>query len=103
MNLLLYPIIIPLIIGTAWLIVPGLKRIKEWGSLASMAFTFILSFIIFLSKPLEWTIAGKNVFIVDGLSGFILVAANLFGLLITLYSFSYMKDIEPLQGVWVPL
>jgi len=100
MNILLYPVIIPLIIGILWLIIPGLRRIKEWGSFFSMVITFIISFFIFLSKPLQWTVAGKDVLVLDGLSGFILLAANLFGVLIVLYSFTYMKEERELSSYY---
>ncbi len=94
MNILLYPVIIPLVIGTLLFLIPGLRRIKEWGSFCAMIIALMVSFFIYLSKPLQWTIAGKDILVADGLSGFILLAANLFGVLIVLYSFSFMKE-EP--------
>ena len=100
MNILLYPIIVPLLVGILWLIIPGLRRIKEWGSFFSMIIAFIMSLIIFLLKPLQWTIAAKDILVADGLSGFILLAANLFGVLIVLYSFTYMKEERELSAYY---
>jgi len=92
MNPLLYPIVIPIILGTLCFLIPKrVKFIREFVSLIGAAGTFGLTIWLFLDKPLEFTYQNILWLRLDNLSGFILLASGLFGFLITLYSLKFMK------------
>ncbi len=95
MELILYPIILPLLAGLICLIMRS-KGIKEGISVGASIITFIISIKIFKMKGLsfvkEWFDYGINFDLrVDSLSAFILVAICLFGVLIILYSLKFMQ------------
>lgn len=51
---------------------------------------FVLAILLFIRKPLDWAWSGYAILRLDNLSAFILLAAGLFGFLITIYSFRFM-------------
>ncbi|MBN2030174.1 NADH-quinone oxidoreductase subunit L [bacterium] len=93
MNPLLYPIAVPILLGLICLIIPRrAKFVHEIIALIGSAMTFGLLIWIFTLKPFEFLMDGSIILRVDQLSGFILLASGLFGFLITLYSFKFMKE-----------
>jgi len=98
MNVLFYPIIIPLIAGVILLIVPRL--IRELVALIGTVLTAYYAGLIFFGvKPYEavweWFDVGNLAFSfnlrADNLSAFILFAASIFAVLIVIYSIGFMK------------
>lgn len=91
MNLLLYLITIPFLVGLFCLLIPKkLSKIREWLAIGGSLLTFYLAIVIFLRKPVEWTYNKILLLQLDNLSGFILLAIGLFAVLIVLYSLKYM-------------
>jgi formate hydrogenlyase subunit 3/multisubunit Na+/H+ antiporter MnhD subunit len=91
MNQLLYPIIVPVVLGIICLIIPQkIKFIREFLALAGSACTFGITVWLFTVKPLEWSFNDTLILRLDQLSSFILLASGLFGFLITLYSIQFM-------------
>jgi len=98
MNPLLYPIVIPILIGIVCVIIPrGVKVIRELLALVGSAGTFGLVIWLFTQKPLDWTYNESLILSLDDLSSFILLASGLFGFLITLYSIRFMEGKEQLS------
>ncbi len=92
MNTLLYPIIIPIILGAICVLIPkNVKIIRELLALIGSVWTFGCVIWLFMQKPLEWVYNDFLLLRLDNLSGFILLALGLFGFLITLYSIQFMK------------
>lgn len=90
-NILLYPIILPILFGIVCIVLPKKTvGIKSLLSVLCAMITFILSLLIFLRQPLKYIYNDSLILRVDHLSGFILLAAGLFGLLIAIYSISFM-------------
>jgi formate hydrogenlyase subunit 3/multisubunit Na+/H+ antiporter MnhD subunit len=101
MNPLLYPIIIPIIIGTICAIIPrNIKVIREFLAFIGSALAFGLVIWLFIQKPLDWTYNGVLILRLDDLSSFVLLASGLFGFLITLYSLRFMHGKENLSSYY---
>jgi len=98
MNLLFYPIVVPILIGTVCFLVPRkVKVVREFLALLTSVFTFGWVIWLFLQKPLEWSFNGSLILRLDNLSGFILLASGLFGFLITFYSIKFMQSSDHLS------
>ena len=87
MNMLLYPIVLPFLIGIICLILPrkfkgAIETLAIFGSLLTFALT--ISIFLMASQP------ASEYLMLDNLSRFILLAIGLFGFLITLYSLKFM-------------
>ena len=97
MNLLLYPIVLPLLAGVICLLIPRrAKGLAEGTSLIASIISFIVAINIFRGRNLsffrKWFDYGINFDLrAFALSNFILVAICLFGILIVLYSFKFMQ------------
>lgn len=88
---MIWLILIPFIGGLVILLVPDrVKGIKEGIALLGSAISFILGVILFFEKPLLWSHCGDVLLRLDTLSGFIIPAAGLFGVLIVIYSLRFM-------------
>jgi len=104
MNLLHYLIVIPFIVGLFCLLVPKkLSNLREWLAMGGGLATFYFTIVIFLSKPVEWFYNNLLLLKVDNLSGFILLAIGLFGVLIVLYSLKFMAGRERLNEYYAYL
>lgn len=104
MNLLLYLIIIPFIVGLFCLLVPkNLSKIRDLLAIGGGLATLYFAIIGFLSKPVEWFYNNLLLLKVDNLSGFILLAIGLFGVLIVLYSLKFMAGRERLNEYYAYL
>lgn len=101
---MLYLIIIPFIVGLFCLVLPKkLSKLREWLAIGGSLVTFYLTIVSFLRKPVEWTHNNLLLLKVDNLSGFILLAIGLFGVLIILYSLKYMAGKERLNEYYTYL
>ena len=98
MNVLYYPIIVPLVFGLAILILP--KIAKEVFALAGTAIAAYYAGILFFSGQElvatdTWFSLGSVAFSIDlradALSGFILFASSVITMLVVLFSFGFMK------------
>lgn len=91
-NIILIPILLPLIFGILSLLIPQrFKKIYQGIAVIGSLITFILTIFLFFQKPLEWVRDSSIILRLDNLSGFILLAIGLFGFLITLYSLKFMQ------------
>jgi len=98
MNPLLYPIVLPILLGLICLAIPrNVKVIRELIALVGSAGTFGWVIWLFTQKPLDWTLQGSVLLRLDHLSGFVLLASGLFGFLITLYSIKFMQGKDGLS------
>jgi len=92
MNLLL-PIIFPFIAGLLCFIVPKkVKYVQESITVLVSAATFGYLFWLFLKKPLIFSYNDRILFSMDNLASFIVLVAGFFGLLIAIYSVSFMRQ-----------
>ena len=96
MNPLLYPIAIPLLLGFLCILVPRkIKGVREVLAVLGSTGTFGLVIWLYLlyqkGDLAPWPSGGLRILFIDELSGFILLAAGLFGVLISLYSIKYME------------
>ncbi len=92
MNLLLYPIAVPILLGLICLVIPRrAKFVHEIIALIGSAVTFGLLIWLFTLKSIEFSMGNSLLLRIDQLSGFVLLASGLFGLLIALYSIKFMK------------
>ena len=110
MNILFYPVIIPLIAGVAVLILP--KMLKELIALIGATAAVYYTWLIFIGgKGMQascvWLILDDFPFAAefraDTLSVFVLFAAAVFALLIVIYSIGFMKDGERLKEYYAYL
>lgn len=108
-NILLYPILLPLIAGAVCFLLSK-KWMKEILSLVAMFATFILSIFIFRSEELifarSWLpiLGGINFSLRSyHFSSFILIFLALFGVLISLYSVKFMRGKERLKEYYAYL
>jgi len=110
MNVLFYPIIIPLIAGAVILIVP--KALKELVALAgTIVAAYYAGQIFFAGKGMMaswlWFEIGDFPLSADlradSLSGFILFAASIFSVLIVVYSIGFMKGRNRLKEYYAYL
>jgi len=82
-----YPILIPIAAGVVCLLIPQkLKAVIKTIAMLAAAATFVFVIGLFSNR------ASGEYFANDGLSGFVLLAAGLFGVLSVLYSLAYMAD-----------
>ncbi|MQY66434.1 MAG: hypothetical protein GH147_08150, partial [Clostridia bacterium] len=104
MNLLHYLIIIPFIVGLLCLVVPKkLSKLRDLLAIGGSLATFYFTIVIFLRKPVEWFYNDLLLLKVDNLSGFILLAIGLFGVLIVVYSLKFMAGKERLNEYYTYL
>ncbi|MFB0526352.1 MAG: NADH-quinone oxidoreductase subunit L [bacterium] len=104
MNLLHYLIIIPFIVGLFCLLVPKkLSKLRDWLAIGGGLATFYFTIVSFLHKPVEWFYNNLLLLKVDNLSGFILLAIGLFGVLIIIYSLRFMVGKERLNEYYTYL
>lgn len=95
MNPLLYPIILPTLLGILCYLIPkSVKGIREFIALFGSAATFGLTIWLFSQKPLEWTVGQSLILRLDNLSSWIVLTTGLFGLLLALYSVKFMQGKE---------
>jgi len=110
MNILLYPIVIPFVIGIAALLIPkAFGRLTELlvlvGALVSAWYAWtIFSIGREMSSSYVW-LELENVLLscdlrVDALSSFILLAISVFTFLIALYSIGFMEGRDRLREYW---
>lgn len=99
MSILLIPILIPFITGLIVLVIPRMRGVREGIALIGMLIALVASIGIFRSEELtlsySWLELGGFTlsfdFVSDALSSFIVMFISLFGVLLTLYSFSYIQ------------
>ena len=92
MNGLWVPIIVPALFGIACFVVPRKWHwLDETLALAGSLGTLAIVARLFGQKPVEWTFGDVCYLRLDALSGFISLAAGLFGFLIVLYSIKFMQ------------
>ncbi|MDH5365145.1 MAG: proton-conducting transporter membrane subunit, partial [Dehalococcoidia bacterium] len=104
MNLLHYLIIIPFIVGLFCLVIPKkLSKLRDLLAIGGGLATFYFTIVGFLRKPVEWYYNNLLLFKVDNLSGFILLAIGLFGVLIVVYSLKFMAGKERLNEYYTYL
>lgn len=93
MDLMLYPIVLPIAVGLLCLAMPRrAKGIVERTALIVSITIFGLTVFLFSQKPLHWMWDANRFLRLDNLSGFVLLAVGLFGFLIVLYSIVFMRD-----------
>ena len=107
MNILIFPILIPLIAGAVILIVPkAFKGVRELIALAGTILASYYAGLIFfagreITVSLVWFRVEDFLFAADlradSLSSFILFAAAIFSVLIVIYSIGFMKGRERLK------
>ncbi len=98
MNILFYPILLPIFFGILCLLISErLKGLKEGIALIISLVTLFVTISLFFHKPLEWVKSGSSILRLDNLSGFILIAITFFGFLIILYSLKYMQKKSALR------
>ena len=95
MNILLHPIVIPITLplagGIVCLLLPkALDKIRGTLSVIVMILNLLLCYRLFAGGEQALANSWLNLS-VDALSGFVLLASNLFGLLIAIYSLEYMS------------
>lgn len=99
MSILLIPILIPFITGLIVLVIPRMRGVREGIALIGMLIALVASIGIFRSEGLKlsynWLELGGLTLsidlVADTLSSFIVMFISLFGVLLTLYSFSYIR------------
>jgi len=113
MNELAYPIVIPAIAGLLVLLVPRkMGALRNALALIAAALACLFAAVVFSAEEtprcaLPWlsidTFNFEIALRADALSRFIVLAANVFGALIVLYSISYMKGRERLREYYAYL
>jgi len=113
MNELLYPIVIPAIAGVLVVLLPGRQeKLRNAAALIGAILACMFAAVLFSAKEipryaLPWLEVGTFNFEIalraDALSRFIVLAANVFGVLVVLYSMSYMKGRERLREYYAYL
>ncbi len=104
MNLLLYFIIIPFLVGLLCLVIPKRVRgLREFLAIGGALATLYFTMVTFLHKPVEWSYNNLRLLKVDNLSGFIIIAIGLFSVLIVLYSLKFMAGKERLNEYYAYL
>jgi len=99
---LTYPIVLSFAAGLLCLIAPNkIKGLKETVGLIASLGCLLLSWALFVNRPLEFSMAGMSLFRLDNLSGFVLLAASLFAFLILVYSVGFMKAGRSLKEYYI--
>ena len=101
-NILLYPIIIPFLVGLFNLIVPRLKKLKQLMAVAVTAYLLVFSYRLFnLTGTVEnlfsfnfLNYSADLIMDVNQISSFMLLFTYLFGFLISIYIFSSRSEVE---------
>ena len=100
-EFLFYPVIIPLLTGLVVLVLPGrVRRMREGLALTGSLTAAYAAWMIYMGgetgATIDWFTVGDFTWAfdlrADGLGSFILLAAHLFTVLITVYSIGYMAD-----------
>ncbi len=92
---LLYPIVLPLVLGVFCLFIPQrVKFVREILTFIGATGVFALCIWFFSRQPLEWSYGNTLIFKLDSLSSFVMLASGLFGFLITIFSFKFMKNFK---------
>ena len=98
MNSLIYPIAIPIIIGISMFLIPKkVKFIKESIALLTSAIALAFVVMLFMKRPLSFTMGKTLLLQMDNLSAFVTLFIAAFSVLAVLYSIGYMKDKENLN------
>jgi formate hydrogenlyase subunit 3/multisubunit Na+/H+ antiporter MnhD subunit len=98
MHPILYPIIVPIVLGTLCFLIPKkVKTVREVLALIGSTMVFGFTIWFFIQKPTELVVYDLLLLRLDHLSSFILLASGLFGLLITIYSIGFMKESQYLS------
>ena len=114
MNEMLWPILIPALAGLVVMILPaGLHKLRNAVALIAAVLTCALAAMLFSKEGsprcvLPWlqitqTFNFEIALRVDALSRFIVLAANVFGVVVVLYSLSYMKGRKRLREYYAYL
>jgi len=101
-NILLYPVIIPFLVGLFNLIVPRLKKLKQLIGVAVTAYLLVFSYRLFnltgvVEKVFSFNFLNYNADLIVGvnqISSFMLLFTYLFGFLISIYIFSSRSEVE---------
>jgi len=97
-RLILLSLVLPFVIGLISFITPkSIKKLPSMLAMVSSLFTFFLCVLIFTHKPISVVLSGVQYILADNLSSFITLFIGLFGLIIVLYSYAFMKDKEELN------
>ena len=92
MDLMVYTVLIPLVVGVIVRIIPDvMKGFKEGLSLIVALLTFWFTIDLFRQGFMETRWYGYSVFRLDTLSSFILLWVGFFGVAMILYSIGFMK------------
>jgi formate hydrogenlyase subunit 3/multisubunit Na+/H+ antiporter MnhD subunit len=98
MDLMLYPIVIPILAGVLVRIIPdALKGVKETITLLVSAVTLWFSIAIFRRGWIETKVFGIDALRGDHLSSFILLWIAIFGVAMMLYSVGFMRGRKDLK------
>jgi formate hydrogenlyase subunit 3/multisubunit Na+/H+ antiporter MnhD subunit len=101
MNWLVTAVAVPILTGLICFAFPKRAKVFAEGfALLGSFVSFAAAGWLFLHKPLEWTFSGTSLLRVDALNGFMLLAAGLFGLLITLFSLPFMRSHSKITGYY---
>lgn len=89
---LIRPISIPLLAGLLCLLLPKRwERVRAWLTIVATAVTQLAVWQLFAGENQTKAFGDLSLLRIDELSGFILLAASVFALLIAVYSLDYMK------------
>ncbi|RKY79832.1 hypothetical protein DRQ07_05990 [candidate division KSB1 bacterium] len=98
MNLLLYPVILPVLAGFICFVFPKkLKLVRDVFALLFSAALFVLTLRFFINRPDSYVFNDSTLLKIDNLSGFMLLGIGFFGFIITLYSLGFMNRKENLN------
>ncbi len=98
MDLMVYTVLVPLVLGAIIRVIPdAAKGVKEALSLIVAAVTFWFTIDLFRQGFMETRWYGYTVFRLDTLSSFILLAVGFFGVAMILYSLGFMKGKKNLK------
>jgi formate hydrogenlyase subunit 3/multisubunit Na+/H+ antiporter MnhD subunit len=92
MDLMVYTVLIPLVVGAIVRIIPDvMKGVKEGLSLIVAAVTLWFAIDLFRQGFMETRWYGYTIFRLDTLSSFVLLWVGFFGLVMILYSLGFMR------------
>ncbi len=104
MNNLIYPILIPFIVGMATLFIPKrAKYLRESIALLTSGIVLFLAIRLFIIRPLTLTMGMTFLLRLDNLAAFITLFIGFFGFLIVLYSIKFMNGKENLNQYYAYL
>lgn len=90
-NFLLLSVGLSIIAGSLCLFLPDrFKFIARASSIITAAITFSISILIFLNKPLSFSVYNYTIFAADNLSAFIGIAISFFAVVVSLYSIEHI-------------